>query len=90
MDVMSAKSEHTSDVAMFFANLSVRQALSTACECIEKVLPKENKFYWQALVLRTASAEGQATSQVLNGEELQLLLDSTLEGDSDSNNDRIQ
>lgn len=81
----------------FFSNLSSRQALSLACTCIEKALPKENKLYWQALVLRTASdVEGeqqqqqqQASSQLLDGSEIELLPTSDSD-DKDAVDDKVQ
>jgi 20S proteasome alpha/beta subunit len=90
-ELVSARTEEANDD--FFSNLSSRQALSLACACIEKALPKENKLYWQALVLRTASdIEGeqqQASSQVLDGNEIELLLTSDSD-DKDSVDDKVQ
>jgi 20S proteasome alpha/beta subunit len=90
-ELVSARTEEANDD--FFSNLSCRQALSLACACIEKALPKENKLYWQALVLRTTSdIEGeqqQASSQVLDGNEIELLLTSDSD-DKDSVDDKVQ
>lgn len=71
------------DNSEFFANLSWQQAISAACECIEHVLPKENKSYWQAVVLRPASNGDGATSKVLNGDEIQSLLKEASDSDGD-------
>lgn len=60
------------DESFVFSNLSTRQALSVASECIEKTLPKETKSHWQALVLRTNGE--QIIAQVLHGNEIHALL----------------
>jgi 20S proteasome alpha/beta subunit len=67
MDMLSGK-----DKSFVFSNLSTRQALSVASECIEKTLPKETKSHWQALVLRTNGE--QIIAQVLHGNEIHALL----------------
>lgn len=62
------------DVSQYFSSLTSCQALVVACECIQKVLPKQDTSYWQALVLKTASDGEKATSQVLSGDEIQDLI----------------
>lgn len=62
------------DMSAFFSDLSWQQAILTACECIEKALPKENMAYWQAVLLRPGSNGDRANSQVFNGDEILSLL----------------
>ena len=88
MNLISARG-HGSDVSFFFTNLSSREALSTACECIGKVLPKDNKSHWQAFHLRASSNDEQASCQILHGNEIQSLLNSTPENDADSDDNKI-
>lgn len=75
MDILSEK-----DKSFVFSNLSTRQALSVASECIEKTLPKEPKSHWQALVLRTNGE--QIIAQVLHGIDIHTLLNATAETDA--------
>ena len=73
------------DLSTVFSSLSIQEAISMACECIEHVLPKEDKFYWQALLLRPPAEGGDhhATSQVLNGDEIVGLLKSISNDNAD-------
>jgi len=89
MELVSARGD-ANDASLFFADLSSQEAISIACECIEKVSPKEVKTFWQVLVLRTATSEEQATSRVLNGDEIQLLLDTTPDSHTDSDGDKTK
>jgi hypothetical protein len=78
MDVLLEKD--VTDFSFCFSNLSTRQALSIARECIVKTLPKEQTSHWQALLLRTDGE--QIVAQVLHGNEIQSLLNSTAEPDA--------
>lgn len=85
LKLISTDNDNHIDLTTFFRNLSIQEAISMACECIEHVLPKENKLYWQALTLRSPAAENdnRVTSQVMNGNDIVALLNSIPNGNTD-------
>lgn len=91
LDLVVARSEEMDDkMALFFYRLSARQALSIACECIKKALPKEKESHWQALMLRPSGPDDQqVVTRVWNGKYLHALLNSTTEMDTDSGEDEV-
>lgn len=78
MEILSEKV--VEDFSLYFSKLSTQQALCVARECIEKTLPKEPTSHWQALLLRTDRE--QIVTQVLHGNEIHSLLNSTPEPDA--------
>lgn len=86
LDLVTGATESTkiTNVNSLFTEMSYQKAISIACQCIEKVLPKEEKLYWQALVLRDAAGGERATTDVLNGQEIQSLLDEKTSADDNT------